>query len=191
MPKTVKINKFIVFLNSISLKSTAPFIFLFLGTGLLILSTSHWYLRLRSLTPNMEIVEVKVENRDLPVHINIPWKVDVDVVPSIIEDNRWSIAENAASVLVQSALPGEKGNVIVYGHNKREILGNIRAMKKGEIITLVTQLGKEYKYEAREIIEVSPTQTSYLEASSEEVLTLYTCSGLLDSKRFIVRAFPI
>ena len=65
----------------------------------------------------MEIIEeVKLEEKDLPVHIEIPWKVDVGIVPSTLKSGRWSISEVAASFLIQSSFPGEGGNIVIYGH---------------------------------------------------------------------------
>jgi len=51
---------------------------------------------------------------------------------------------------------------------RREILGNIRAIKGGEIITITTESGKEYKYQAGFVKEVSPNETKYLEPSEKK-----------------------
>jgi len=45
----------------------------------------------------------------------------------------------------------------------------------------------EYSKQVKEIVEVKPDQVEYLLPTSEETLTLYTCSGFMDQKRFIVR----
>lgn len=126
-----------------------------------------------------------------PTHIYIPWKVDVAIDPEVYKNGRWTVSDTNASHLVQSAFPGEKGNIIIYGHNKRNIMGNIRAMKLGETITLTTASGAKRVYQVVSTHEVRPEDTSFLAPTEEEVLTLYTCSGFMDSMRFIVRATPV
>ena len=96
-----------------------------------------------------------------------------------------------ASYLKQSAKPGEPGNIIIYGHNTRQIMGNIRALKGYETIQLTTQDGTIHKYKISLIDEVDPSETKYLLPTEEETVTLYTCSGFMDKKRFIVQAKPI
>jgi sortase A len=126
-----------------------------------------------------------------PTHIYIKWFVDTDIEPEVYVNDKWTISENTASFLTTSAKIGEKGNTILYGHNKRTIMGNIRALKGNEIIEITTKDGqkKEYRIVSRQ--EVSPTDTRLLQPTSDEVLTLYTCSGFMDSKRFVVQAVPI
>ena len=122
-----------------------------------------------------------------PTHILIPWFVDVKISQQSIVDSRWTIAQNEASHLVSSAKPGENGNIIIYGHNTRAILGNIRALKGGEIATLTSADGQQYHYRITEIMEVKPDEVEHLLPTKQEMLTIYTCSGFLDSMRFIVK----
>lgn len=178
------------------LKQSAPILLLVTGAFLMSVSGLHWYLRYQALSLDEELLaqhsQVPQENLgQIPTHIYIQWFVDTPISEHVFENNNWTISETEASYLKQSAKPGENGNIIIYGHNKRNILGNIRALKGSEVITITTQDGFEHKYQIEHITEVNPDQTEYLQPTNEEVLTLYTCSGFLDSKRFIVRAQPI
>ncbi|MBD3250318.1 MAG: sortase [Candidatus Pacebacteria bacterium] len=173
-----------------------PGILVSTGLLLILLAATHWYSRLRSLSLSQELIaqhqqQQPTDQDNIPTHIYIQWFVDVGVEETVYQDKTWTISESKASYLAQSARPGQPGNIIIYGHNKRSILGNIRALKGSEIITLTTKNGQEHRYQVDLIQEVHPTQTKFLEPTSEEVLTLYTCSGLLDRNRFIVRAKPI
>lgn len=160
----------------------------------------HWFLYYRSLRlSKATVLALSTSQLASPIggpatkprHIFIRWFVDSDIEDEALVHNEWAISPTKSSYLVQSARPGEKGNVIIYGHNKREILGNIRALKGSEIITLTLENGVQRKYAIAKLIEVDPFDTTYLKPTTTEVLTMYTCSGFLDSRRFIVRAVPV
>lgn len=173
---------------------------LLLGFGVLfvLVSTSHRLLRSRSLALSEAIVtqylqepSVTVASPNYPTHLTIPWFVDVDIDPQVFVSGKWSVSQNHASYLVSSALPGNPGNIILYGHNKRTIMGNIRVLKGYEKITLTLADGSTRTYQIESMKQVSPTQTDLLSPTDTETLTLYTCSGFMDSQRFVVRAKPI
>lgn len=175
-----------------------PEFLLLSGILLVTLSLAHFILRTRSLSIDEEVVAKYLEtpvvsdNRSsYPVHISIPWTLDVGIDPQVYQDGKWTIAKDKASYLVASALPGQAGNIIIYGHNTREILGNIRALKGKEKITLTLRDGTTRLYQVTTIAEVSPGNPALLTQTQSETLTLYTCSGLLDSQRFVVRAVPV
>jgi LPXTG-site transpeptidase (sortase) family protein len=179
------------------LKKNTPKLLMSLGVFFMAVSILHWYFRYQALSFGKELVsqyeQQALPNRSgsVPTHISIPWFVDTAIETQVYTDGTWTISETAAAHLAQSARPGENGNIIMYGHNKREILGNIRALKGTEIITITTQDGTSHTYQIVLLDEVDPNQTSYLEPTTEEILTIYTCSGFLDQKRFIVQAKPV
>ncbi len=174
-----------------------PLILIFGGILMMSVSGIHAYFRLRSLRLEKELVrryqqEVHPLRKPRPVKIAIQWfLIDVPIEEEVYREGQWTISETRASHLADSANPGEAGNIIIYGHNKREIMGNIRALKGSEIIHITTEDGKESRYHITHIQEVEPTQTKFLQPTTKETLTLYTCSGFLDKKRFVVQAEPI
>lgn len=175
----------------------APTLLLLVGAFFMLISAAHWYLKYQSLSLDKQLLEQYSETKQIdtsgmiPNHIFIQWFLDIPISTQLLENGNWTISDTEASYLSQSAKPGEKGNIIIYGHNKRSIMGNIRALKGNELITLTTKSGSVHQYKVEKLIEVNPDQTEYLEPTQEETLTLYTCSGFLDSKRFIVQAKPI
>lgn len=180
-----------------ALKRYLPELLLVGGILLVVISTSHRLLRARSLSVSEAVVSEYIEQqvvsdnpRIYPTHIEIPWYIDVAIDPHTYSAGEWTVSENHASYLTDSAIPGEPGNIIIYGHNKREIMGNLRALKGHEQITLTLSDGSKKQYQVESIKQVSPTQTDLLTQTDSEVLTLYTCSGFLDSQRFVVRAKP-
>lgn len=162
------------------------------GIVLLLISGIHSSWKDRSLRLREEqtpISEYSSDNHRISLYkISIPWRVDVAINSGELIDGKWSIDKNTATHLTQSAYPGQDGNIIVYGHNTREILGNIRVLIPGEKISLFTSDGVEHVYEVEWTQEVSPDDISAIQQTNSEVLTLFTCSGFLDSKRFVVRA---
>jgi len=145
-------------------------------------------------TLQLSASQVRTESPKLlpaPTHIKIQWFVDAPIETMALVGSTWSVSSTQASFLSQSARPGESGNIIIYGHNTRAILGNIRALKGNETITITTSDGTNHLYKVSQMKETNPDDVSWLEPTPTEVLTMYTCSGLFDSKRFLVRALPI
>lgn len=174
-----------------------PELLIFFGALLVTVSTAHNILRLRSLRLDRQTVEAyqstnqPLKERVIPTHIFIKWFVDVNIEPEVYQNGSWTVSEDKASYLLASAEPGSLGNLILYGHNKRSILGNIRALTGRELIELTLSNGEKKTYKIESLKEVNPKDTKLLSPTTTEVLTIYTCSGILDSQRFVVRAVPI
>ncbi len=184
--------------NPLALSKTRPEILIVVGILFIGISLGHSYLRDRALRMDQALVDTYMSNQpsvtqspNYPTHITIPWYVDVDIDAQIYQNGEWTVSPDHGSYLTASALPGSPGNIIIYGHNKRTIMGNIRALKGYEKITLTLADGTSKLYQAQSMKEVSPTQTDLLKQTDSEVLTLYTCSGLMDARRFVVRAIPV
>lgn len=176
------------------LKKHTPELIISLGLFLLLLNGVHSIFRDRALSLDAQTVEAyaqpQAQRPPKPSHIFIRWFVDSDITDAVYTGSKWTVSADSASYLLQSARPGEGGNIIIYGHNTRPILGNIRALKGNETITLTTEDGTEHLYRVDSLTEVAPNQTQLLQPTDTEVLTIYTCSGIFDSQRFIVRALP-
>jgi len=186
-------NKFLI-----ELKKHYPSLLMLTGVIFLSISLTHWVLRARSLRLDRSLVaqyqaqfnqERPINN--IPVHISIPWFIDSEIKEQSYVDGHWTNSTDKSSYLLQSARPGEAGNIIIYGHNSKEILGNLTALRGKEIVTLTLLNGSTRLYQIKNIVEVDPSQTEYLQSTQEEILTIYTCSGFMDQKRFIVQARPI
>lgn len=175
-----------------------PELFIVVGITLVVISSLHNFLRWRSLRLDdltvaayQTSVPAEVAPKPVPTHIFIKWYIDVDIDEEVYVDGVWTVSENHASYLASSARPGEAGNLILYGHNQRTIMGNLRALKGYETITLTLSDGSTRDYQIVSQKEVKPTDTRLLQPTDSEVLTLYTCSGFMDSRRYVVRAVPV
>lgn len=126
---------------------------------------------------------------DLPVKISIPsLKIELAVTPAAVSGELWEISQTGASYLIGSGVPGKVGNVVIYGHNLRKIFGSLSWIRKNSEIKVENKKGKSFIYEVIETKTVSSKQIEILLPSEEPRLTLYTCAGPMDLRRFIVVA---
>ncbi len=127
-----------------------------------------------------------------PVRVDIPSAgIAVPVSQSRIVDGVWQVSETGASHLAVSANPGQAGNIIIYGHNYPAIFGNLPSVRRGDSVLVTAGDGRKTAYAVREAITVMPDDLSVVMPTDTETLTLYTCTGFLDSQRFVVRAVPL
>lgn len=132
---------------------------------------------------------IEVSEGLLPSQVLIPSvEMDLAVFPAKVEDDIWQISEKGASYLLGSGIPGREGNIVIYGHNKNSLFGPIRWLEKGAEVKLLNREGREFIYEVIEIKTVSPNFVEALSSTKDPILTLYTCTGFLDSQRHVVKA---
>lgn len=117
--------------------------------------------------------------------------IKLPVFPARSQKGNWETTTKGVSYLVTSALPGQVGNSIFYGHNYKNILGNLKNAKPGQIIEVKLANGDWIRYRIEYVQTVAPDQTGILDQTDDTRLTLYTCTGFLDSKRLVVIALLI
>jgi len=124
-----------------------------------------------------------------PVGIIIPAiNLKLPIIPSEIKNGNWEATTKGVSYLSSSAIPGTKGNSILYGHDWPNLLGNITKLKPGQNIQIKFADGTIKNFVINTLSLVSPNQVSILAPSKTAQITLYTCTGFWDSKRFVVTA---
>lgn len=174
-------------------------IFLFFSTmlGLLLIvigeSTLYYERRILSFTSNPYLSAKSVARPELlPKEIIIPdLKIDLPVEEGEIVDGIWQISAKNTTHLNTSSSPTQAGNIVIYGHNKRVIFGSLAFAKKGMKITIHMANGVKRDYMINDILQVDPSDVAVVAPTTNEVLTVYTCTGFLDSKRLVVKASPI
>jgi LPXTG-site transpeptidase (sortase) family protein len=179
-------------LKKIYKKEKLGFCSLVLGLVLILIFVIYRFHQVRILSFNTkDFIGIQETNWKgvQPVFIQaFPVGVNVKVGETSIVDGVWQILPDAAGHLSSSARIGDTGNMIIYGHNKNEILGPIRWIKVGETIVLKDKDGNTYSYRVTKTDTVNPNNVSYIQPTNEETLTVYTCIGLLDNQRFVVVA---
>lgn len=171
--------------------------FLLILAGALLVSFPSLYRATSNIPPRnvgpISIDKQLLTNKDQnepPKRILIPkYKLDLSVIEAKAINGFWELSESSASHGVGSGNPGEKGNIVVFAHARDELFGPIRDIKKGDAIYLLTK-NSWHEYRVSETKLVDPNQIEVIAPTPKETLTLFTCSGFLDSKRLIVKALP-
>lgn len=126
---------------------------------------------------------------DLPMALEIDSRnIDVPIYPARVTAKEWETTAAGVSYLVSSPLPGNRGNSIIYGHNWRSILGNLKDITKDDKIIVTFRSGINKKFTVAYTITVTPDQTHVLDQTDDNRITLYTCTGFLDRQRLVVVA---
>ncbi len=125
-----------------------------------------------------------------PVKITIDLLLEKEITAQEYKNGVWTIADTTVAHLVTSAFPYEPGNIILYGHNTQAVFANLKKIQLGNAVRLTLQNGAVRSYTVTEITEVTPDKVQYLQPTTTETVTIYTCAGFMDSKRLIVRAIP-
>lgn len=133
-----------------------------------------------------------------PNHLVIPKlgldTAIVDVGWEVVERDgqrvtEWQTADNAAGRHLNSARPGEKGNVVLSGHHntKGEVFRSISegGLAVGDMLYLFDATGRRYSYQVSEVteplLEVGATEAqrlanaSYIQPTQDARVTLVTC----------------
>lgn len=128
----------------------------------------------------------------VPKEIIIPAiNLDLPIFPAKLEKDKWEATTKGVSWLSSSPLPGNIGNSILYGHNWPNLLGNITKLKPGQIIKIKFADGSTKDFVIDSTVSVSPKEVGILAPSKTAQITLYTCSGFWDNKRFVIVAKPL
>lgn len=159
-------------------------VFILYGIGLLWQRNNPKRLSFNNYTPNINYTP-----RFYPYSIEIPEaSIKSEIIPSQLTGNQWETTDKGVSYLISSPIPGTRGNSILYGHNWPAILGNLDKVKTNQKILIKNKNGTKKEFVIRSIAVVTPDQVHVLANSNDVRITIYTCTGFLDSKRLVVTA---
>lgn len=129
------------------------------------------------------------QTKRMPTILRLPsLHLELPIIPAILKDYKWQATPVGVSYLVSSTLPGETGNSIMYGHNWPNLLGRLSQVKSGDTLEVYFSDGTEHTFQIEFTTIVTPDETHILNQTSDQRLTLYTCTGFLDRQRFVVTA---
>jgi LPXTG-site transpeptidase (sortase) family protein len=131
-----------------------------------------------------------IEINNLPVKLTIPdLHLDLQVIPAKTEGKNWETTKEGVSYLTSSPVPGEEGNSVIYAHNWAGLFADLPKIKPGNVVEVEYADKSKKQFSIAYTLEVSPGDLSILQSLNDKRLTLYTCTGFLDSKRFVAVAF--
>lgn len=135
------------------------------------------------------ILSTNTKETVAPTGIVIPSiHVWLPVYGASVRGGNWETTNKGVSFLTGSASVGGVGNAIFYGHDWPNLLGNLKNVRPGDTIQIISKTGQNFFYEVSTVQEVSPADVSVLAQTTDSRVTLYTCSGFLDTKRLVVVA---
>lgn len=124
-----------------------------------------------------------------PTSLDIPsLSLTLPVASEELQGNKWPLSDRGVVYVANTPLPGEIGNSIIYGHNWPNILGKLPKIRPGWTIEVGFSDGSRRRFIVEYTQEVTPDQTHVLAPTGDKRITLYTCSGFLDRKRFVTVA---
>ncbi|MGB8648819.1 MAG: sortase [Anaerolineae bacterium] len=106
----------------------------------------------------------------------------------IVEGDSWDELQRGVGHHVGSANPGERGNMVLSGHDDvfGEVFREIDQLKNGDEIVVYSG-GHAFRYAVRAQRVVSPSELSVLTPTREPIVTLITCTPYrVDSMRLVV-----
>lgn len=125
-----------------------------------------------------------------PTRIIIPTvNIDVPVNEAKLTNGFWEVSETTASHGMGSSYPGSLGNTVLFAHARAGLFLPLRNINIGDSVYVLTN-DRWHRYRVENKREVQPTDVTVIQPTQDETLTLFTCSGFLDSKRLIVVAKP-
>jgi LPXTG-site transpeptidase (sortase) family protein len=168
--------------------------FLFLAIGTSVLGLSLVYSRYWK--GNLSFNKTTVTSRPAtlvsnPIHLTIKrLGINLPIETQEISATIWPETDRGVTFVKGSATPGSIGNSIFYGHNWTSLLGRLPGARIGDEVTITMDNGIVKTFVITKTKIVSPNDTEVLDDTNFSRLTLYTCTGFLDSKRFVAFAQP-
>ncbi len=124
-----------------------------------------------------------------PVEVFVPRLLTkVAVVKSVVKNGKWPILSKSVSYLIGSDYLDNEGNTVIYGHNRKNLFGFLKNLKIEDIVEVKGSDGKIYSYKVIKSFIVKPDRIEVLNWEEGYNLTLYTCEGIFDRQRLVIKA---
>ena len=132
---------------------------------------------------------VEASQEQQPTKITIKrLGINLPIIPTKVVNNKWEVSTVGASYLATSPIPGTQGNSIIYAHDWTSLFGPLVGAKNGDEVDVQYADHSVKKFTITYTSAVSPTESTILAPSKDKRITMYTCTGFLDSKRFVAVA---
>jgi len=142
----------------------------------------------RDLVQAVPVVVIPTPGPQAATRVVIPAiRVDAPVV----EGDGWEELKKGVGHHIGSANPGERGNMVLSGHNDvfGEVFRRLTDLSAGDEVQVYDASGRVYRYRVTTRRIVEPTEVSVMRPTSAPILTLITCYPyLVDTQRLIVIA---
>ena len=151
---------------------------------------SEAHIELQTPTNNEEVnLSVKFIPEEEPLRIQVPARnIDIDIEHAEVENGTWEVPEFSAGYADGSSyLDEEHGNSIVFAHARNGMFRDLLNVQlEDEIIVMGTK--NIYKYKITSIEKILPDEIDKIRSLGDHNLTLFTCEGINDEYRLLVKA---
>ncbi len=141
--------------------------------------------RYRDLVKPAPPIVIPTPKPGAPTRIVIP-KIGVDA--PVVEGDGWEELKRGVGHHIGSANPGERGNMVLSGHNDifGEVFRDLDKLDLGdEIIVYAGEVPYRYVVKAKKIVE--PTDVSVMAPTTTPIVTLITCYPYrIDTHRLVI-----
>ncbi len=141
---------------------------------------------LRPIVQNLGEIIIPTPGPEQAVRLQIPA---IGVDHPIVQGDGWEQLKKGVGQHVNSANPGETGNMVLSAHNDifGEIFRDLDKLSPGDQI-IVFSMQKQYVYSVVETLIVEPTRVDLLNPTDDPIVTLISCYPyMIDNQRIIVR----
>lgn len=152
-----------------------------LGTSFRIVSASH-------SSPDTKVVS-PVAIPTLPAEITIPSiAVHTAVASGGLENGKWILTDSSAFYLPTSGKLNEGYNTVIYAHKLPRLFANLHTVQIGDLVEIKDDAGTTFHYQVYDKQVVKSEELEKIQSTIPNSLTLFTCDGLTDTERLVVRA---
>lgn len=127
--------------------------------------------------------------QNLPQQILIPkLGINKEVVKGGIREGQWILSDSQVLFLPSSSTPEQGYNTIMYAHKRRGLFGDLSKLSLGDQIIVTDKSNQKYSYTIYFKKVINPDEVEALQTSERNTLTLFTCDGIFDQQRLLIRA---
>lgn len=156
-------------------------ILIVIGLILLAYWALHTFLRNRVL--QIAATENPAQVTLAPVKIAFANHAAFSLRSAVEVNGHWNVWPDSVTYI-----PSSGNNLIIYAHNTKPLFGDLKKINIGESVAVTMQDGTQKTFVITGRLIVGPSETALLQPTTNQVLTLYTCIGFLDSQRLVLRA---
>lgn len=120
-------------------------------------------------------LKIKKINIDAPIVLNMDGKD---------EETYNKALESGVAHMLGTALPGEEGNIVIFGHSSKPkkyignygaVFANINDLSIGDILEINSTNRETFKYKIEQKLLVDGKDVSYIQPTTDDRLTISTC----------------
>lgn len=121
----------------------------------------------------------------IPVRIVISHVgIDSVVKPGGIVGGQWVLSDTFVHFL---SLDQKANKILFYAHERKGLFVSLKNVVKGDTIEIFGMDGKVLRFQVYSIERIKPSEVDKLYGDSDSI-TLYTCDGVFDQLRLLVKA---